>query len=334
MSQLSYKDYYAILGVGRNATEKEIKSAYKKLARQHHPDVNPGDKESEHRFQDINEAYEVLGDKENREKYDRFGSQWKHASAGRGGAAPGGGAPFDFDFNFDFGQGGGGGGGGFSSFFEQMFSGGGRNAPRATKGGVARAEIEVSLEEAFAGVSRTLTLSQSRKCPSCGGVGVSSNGVCPACRGQGTATTERRLEVKIPAGVTEGSQIRVRGEGEPGRHGGPPGDLYLTVKLRSHPRYEVKGRDLYVDVPVPFYRAALGGKVTVSTLKGDIELKVPPGSQGDKKLRLTGFGLPGSGGKKAGNLYARLRLTLPEEITPEMTELMEQFAKLSGERVS
>lgn len=328
---MDYKDYYQILGVSRTASDKEIKKAYKKLARQHHPDLNDGDKNAESRFQDINEAYEVLGDQEKRAKYDRFGHQWKHAQAG--GRPGGAGAGFDFDFsNFDFGGGGGGGGGGgFSSFFEQMFGGGGgqgRARSRSAKGKNANADVEVTLEEAFAGSTRTLGLSQTGTCGSCGGMGVTGQGSCPACRGRGQTVSEKRIEVKIPAGVTEGSKIRVRGKGDPGRGGGPPGDLYLNVKLKKHPRYEVKGQDLYLDVQVPFYRAALGGKIEVATLKGKVDLKIPPATQGGKLFRLSGLGLPGMGGKTDGNLYVRVVLTLPEAIDEEMDGLYRRFAEL------
>ncbi len=327
---MDYKDYYQILGVSRTASDKEIKKAYKQLARQHHPDLNDGDKKAEAKFQDINEAYEVLGDSEKRAKYDRFGHQWKHAQAG--GRPGGGGGGFDFDFSgFDFGAGGGG-AGGFSSFFEQMFGGGGghghRSRSRSSKGKNANADVEVTLEEAFTGSTRTLSLSQTRPCASCGGMGVSGQGTCPTCRGAGQAATEKRIEVKIPAGVSEGSKIRVRGEGDPGRNGGPPGDLYLNVKLRKHPAYEVKGQDLYCDAQVPFYRAALGGKIEVTTLKGKVDLKIPPATQGGKLFRLSGLGLPGMGGKKDGNLYVKVVLTLPEAIDEEMDELYRRFAEL------
>ena len=245
--------------------------------------------------------------------------------AGRPGGAGG------FDFNFDFG--GGGGDSGFSSFFEQMFGGGGggprgggRGRARASKGKNARAEVEVTLEEAFQGATRDLTLTQRQSCQACGGMGVGSGGVCSSCRGSGETLKEKKIEVKIPPGVTEDSKIRVRGEGEPGRAGGPSGDLYLTVKLKKHSLYEPKGQDLYMDLAVPFYRAALGGKVDVQTLKGVVELKLPPATQGGKLFRLGGLGLPGTGGKKPGNLYARIMLMLPEAIDEEMDDLYRQFA--------
>ncbi|MGE0489124.1 MAG: DnaJ C-terminal domain-containing protein [Vulcanimicrobiota bacterium] len=328
MSEISYKDYYKILGVGKGASEKEIKSAYRKLARQYHPDVNPGDKSAEERFQDINEAYEVLKDTEKRQQYDRFGSQWKQASAA-GGRGPGPGQHgFDFDFS-GFGFGGGGGGGGFSDFVEQMFGGAGRRgAPRAAQGANARADIEVSLEEAFSGAVRSLTLTQQKQCPNCGGVGVTSSGVCAACNGQGQQRKERRLEVKIPAGVTDGSKIRVRGEGEPGRGGGKPGDLFLTVKLAKHPVFEVKGHDLYCEQTVSVYDAVLGGETSLKTLKGEVNLKIPAGSQGGAKMRLKGLGLPRSGGKAVGDLYVVLRLKVPTELSERQRALYEELAAL------
>ncbi|MFA7480217.1 MAG: J domain-containing protein [Vulcanimicrobiota bacterium] len=328
---VTQKDYYKILGVPRSASEKEIKSAYRKLARKYHPDVNPGDNKAEAKFQDINEAYEVLSDKENRQQYDQFGSNWKNVRAGAGAGGrtytSQGGQPFDFDFdfsNFDFGGGGGGGGG---NIFEQMFGGGSRrrtNQPQ--KGGNSKADIDISVEDAFSGCSKTLTITGQTACPHCGGSGVARGGACHNCGGSGRRSLDSKLDVKIPAGVSEGSKIRVKGKGEPGRMGGQPGDLYLTIHIRNHPRYEVDGRDLNVTEKLDVFTAMLGGTLEVETLKGKLDLKIPQGTQGGKKFRLSGFGLPGSGGKPAGNLIVQVHLQVPEKLTEEQKKRVEALA--------
>ena len=325
---MANKDYYSILGVSKSATDKDVKSAYRKLARQYHPDVNPGDSKAEAKFQDINEAYEVLSDTEKRQQYDQFGAGWKNFQGAPGGGRPGGGGhPFDFDYsNVDFS--GMGGGAGMGDLFEQMFGkgrgGGGRRRP--TQGGNARGDVEVGLEEAFHGATKTITLTSQVSCPACGGAGVGRGGVCNACGGSGRRSEDSRLEVKIPAGVTEGAKIRVKGKGEPGQMGGTPGDLYLTVHVRKHPDFEVKGKDLYRSAKVDMFCALLGGKVDVSTLKGTVELKVPAGTQGGAKFRLAGFGLPGSGGKPAGNLYVEAQIVIPENLTDEQKETFRQLS--------
>lgn len=325
-ARMANKDYYQILGVSKSATDKEIKSAYRKLARQYHPDVNPGDSKAEAKFQDINEAYEVLSDSEKRQQYDQFGAGWKNFQGAPGGGRPGGGGqPFDFDFsNVDFG--GMGGGGGMGDLFEQMFGRGRGGAKRRpSQGGNARADVDVSLEEAFHGVTKTLTITSQIPCPVCGGAGVGRGGVCGTCGGSGRRSEDSKLEVKIPAGVTEGAKIRVKGKGEPGQMGGTPGDLYLTVHLRKHPDFEVKAKDMYRSVKVDMFTALLGGKVDVTTLKGTVELKIPAGTQGGSKFRLTGLGLPGSGGKAAGNLYVEAQISIPENLSDSHKETFRQL---------
>lgn len=327
---MQQKDYYKVLGVSKSATAKEIKSAYKKLARKYHPDVNPGDSKAESKFQDINEAYEVLSDQEKRQQYDQFGSQWQNFQGGRrarAGGGGGGGQPFDFDFDFsnvDFGGSGGGGG----NIFEQMFGGGGgrRRRSRPQKGGNVKADIEITVEEAFSGSSKTLTVTGQTQCPHCGGSGVGRGGSCHHCGGSGRRSNDSRLDVKIPAGVTEGSKIRVKGKGEPGAMGGNPGDLYLTVHIRKHPLYEVEGRDLHTTQKISVFKAMLGGTQEVSTLKGKLDLKIPPGTQGGKMFRLGGFGLPGQAGKPDGNMIVKIQLEVPEELSDEQRNTVAQLA--------
>lgn len=327
------KDFYSILGVSKTASDKDIKSAYRKLARKYHPDVNPGDTKAESKFQDINEAYEILSDPEKRQQYDQFGSNWKNYQSApggaRGGYAPGsGGQPFDFS-GVDFGSMGGG-VGDMGDILEQMFGRGRQSRGqqrRASQGNHSRADIDISLEEAFHGATRSLTVTSQTPCPACQGAGVGRGGVCPMCGGSGRRSTDSTLEVKIPAGVTEGSKIRLKGKGEPGLLGGAPGDLYLTIHLREHSDYEVKGSDLYQHLKVDLFTAVLGGKLEVPTLKGKVDLKIPAGTQGGAKLRLGGYGLPGQGGKPAGHLYVEVQIAVPKSLDDSQREAFERLSE-------
>jgi len=333
---MEFKDYYQVLGVPRSATAREIKSAYRKLARKFHPDVNPGDSEAEKRFREINEAHEVLGDAENRKKYDQLGAHWKQGGAP--GWPPGGAQGVDFDLGALFsslgGVGGGAGASGRSSFFDMFFGsmGGAGRGPgpgpgSARAGSDLEASVEISLEEAFQGTRRQLTLEKAGPCPTCQGRGRTESGLCPTCRGAGQTTTPRVLEVRIPAGVTDGSRVRVRGEGSPGSGGGRSGDVYLLVRLRRHPLYEAKGHDLHGEVRVPLYDAILGGEVSVPGPGGStLTLRIPPESQNGKQFRLTGQGLPRSRGQ-AGDLYLRLQVDLPTNLSAEERDL---FRRLAG----
>lgn len=323
---MQQKDYYNILGVPKSATEKDIKSAYRKMARKFHPDVNPGDSKAEAKFQDINEAYEVLSDSESRQQYDQFGSQWKNVRSGPRPGGAGQGQPFDFDFDFsnvDFS----GGGGGAGDIFEQMFGGSSRRrSRRPQKGGNVRANIEITVEDAFSGTTKSVTITGQHHCPECGGSGVGRGGACHYCGGSGRRSRDSRIEVKIPKGVTAGSKIRLKGKGEPGALGGAAGDLYLTVHLRNDPRYQVNGRDLQVTEKLDAFKAILGGTLEVATLKGTVDLKIPPGTQGGSKFRLSGFGLPGSGGKPDGNLIVAVQLSVPTDLTDKQREQVERLA--------
>jgi curved DNA-binding protein len=328
---MDFKDYYSTLGVAKTATEKEVKQAYRKLARKHHPDVNPGDKSAETRFKEINEAYEVLGDPAKRKKYDELGANWRmyeQAGAGQGfdpGQAGAG-------WNVNFGGGGAPGGGyrtmtedemremfgdsnPFSDFFQTFFGGsmGGEEPGRRTRGRGARPgragrdveqEIELGLEDAYHGTMRRLSIQHD-----------------------GHART---VDVRIPAGVGDGSRVRISGEGEPGSGGAPSGDLYLRIHLAPHPRFERKGRDLYTRVAIPLTTALLGGEAEVTTLGGkSLRLKIPPTTQNGQVFRLKGHGMP-SAGKPAehGDLYATVDVQLPRELTPEQRKLFEELRKL------
>jgi curved DNA-binding protein len=317
---MEFRDYYQTLGLGKTASSKEIKQAYRKLARKFHPDVNPGDKAAESKFKEINEAYEVLGDSEKRRKYDELGANWRqYEQAQQAGQSPFG------DRSWEAGQPGGlhtiseeelrdmfGGEHPFSDFFQAFFGG----APatehrgRATRGARTRAgrdieeEIELSLEEAMQGAMRRLAVKQEGH--------------------------TRTVDVRIPAGVGDGSRVRVAGEGEHGASGGRAGDLYLRVRLRADPRFERRGRDLHTQVSVPVTTAVLGGEADVPTV-GDrpLRLKIPPLTQNGQVFRLKGHGMPAVGKPaERGDLYATVGVTLPRQVTPDQRRHYEELAKL------
>jgi curved DNA-binding protein len=324
---VQFRDYYDVLGVARTATEDQIKSAYRKLARKYHPDVNPGDKSAEEKFKEINEAYEVLSDADKRKKYDELGPNWK---AGQDFRPPPNWEGANVEFG-DFGDffGGGRGASGFSDFFESLF--GGRRGPRrgagfAMRGQDVEAEIPLTLEEAHRGVKRTITLQVTETCPDCNGSGVKDAKTCPTCRGAGAIRRPKSLEVTIPAGVREGSVIRLPGQGEPGSSGAPAGDLFLRVRLQPHRLFQTIGEnDVQIELPVAPWEAALGAKIPVPTLDGPVEMKIPPGSQGGQRLRLRGQGLNRRGGGR-GDEYVKIRIVIPPKLTPKEKELFEKLA--------
>ncbi len=323
------KDYYNILGVKRDATEREIKQAYRRLARKYHPDVNPSDKSAEAKFKEINAAYEVLSDKEKRQKYDRFGDQWQYANQfAEAGAQQ---APFrDFSqggaqsFRFEEGD--------LSSLFGDVFQGFGAGASsrraRPRSGRDISYPVEVTLEEAFNGTKRLLSLEKEEPCPTCGGTGRIQNALCSVCRGTGVAARRRQLEVKIPPGVKDGSQVRVAGKGEPGYAGGSSGDLYLVTSVKPHRVFERKGDDLHLEVAVPLTVAILGGEVQVPTLKGKLVLKIPPETQNGRLFRLAKEGMPHLGNSSRGDLLAKLKVVLPTGLSTEEKKLFEKLSQL------
>ena len=335
---MQFKDYYSTLGVSKTASDKDLKQAYRKLARKFHPDVNPGDKSAESKFKEVNEAYEVLGDPAKRKKYDELGANWRYyeqaqqaGGAGAGGPNPfAGGSPFGGGFtggawNVNMGGPGGyrtmtpdemeemfGGDSPFSDFFTTFFGGDVSEGTRRTHTPGARHrsshgrdlehEIELSLEEAFSGTTRRLTISEDGK--------------------------TRNLDVRIPAGVRTGSRVRAAGGGESGASGGASGDLYLRVKLRPHPAFEVRGQDLHTKVPLSLTTAVLGGEAEVPTLTGGIRLKVPELTQQGQVFRLKGHGMPAVGKPKdRGDLYAAADIVLPKKLTDEQRRLFEQLRK-------
>jgi curved DNA-binding protein len=322
---MDFQDYYAILGVPKTASEKEIRSAYRKLARQHHPDVNPGDEEAEERFKQIAEAYEVLSDPEKRRQYDQLGSRWReYEQWQRAGGQPGeafdwqdisgqkrGGARHEYrtvneeDLEDLFGN-----AHPFSDFFESFFARQPRGTERARRsraGGDLETPIEVTLAEAYRGTNRVISL-------------------------QTPDGRTRRLEVRIPPGVTDGTRVRVAGQGEPGQSGGPAGDLVLVVSVLPDPRFERRGNDLYTEVRVPLTTVLLGGEAHVPTPDGrTLALTIPPGTQDGRVFRLRGQGMPQlNQPDRRGDLYAEVHVRLPEQLPPRQRELLEQFARLEA----
>lgn len=314
------KDYYDILGVGRKAPEKEVRAAYRKLARKYHPDLNPNDKTAEASFKEIVEAYEVLSDKDKRAKYDRYGHDWQMREAQEEAARKAGFDPGAFQsgnggFNWNpqgAGQGGFGssthGFGGFSDILEEILQGaeGGRSSWR-TRAQTMRGQdiehpVDVSLAEAYMGATRLLQME---------------------------GLDNRRLEVKIPAGVKDGSRVRIAGEGAPGIGGGPKGDLYLVISVHPDPTFDRKGDDLYVEVPVPLQLLMLGGEIHVPTPKGTkLALKIPSETQNGKQFRLGRQGMPKLQGGGSGDLYAKVKAVLPTNLSKREKELFEELAKL------
>ena len=333
---VQYKDYYQTLGVGKSASAKEIKAAYRKLARQWHPDVHPTKKkEAEEKFKEISEAYEVLSDPEKRKTYDTLGNDWQQRAreaAGRGGyqyeyQTPPGGVHFDFG---DVGD------GGFSEFFQTFFGNIGRSATggstrgrRAVKGADAESTIELTLRDAYSGGKRTINLQTHATCPRCHGTGNDKGKLCPQCQGSGVIITTKSLEVTIPPGVRDGQRIRLAGQGEPSPSGGQSGDLFLVVHLLADPNFTRKGDDLLVEQPVDVYTLVLGGEVTVPTMTGKIKLTVPAHSQNGRKLRIPGKGMPRLRGGGHGDFFVTLIARVPTHISDEERELYRRLASLA-----
>jgi curved DNA-binding protein len=326
---MEFKDYYQTLGVAKTSSEKEIKQAYRKLARKFHPEVNPGDKSAEAKFKEINEAYEVLGDADKRRKYDELGANWRMYEQAQQqgqpwpGAADTGGGGGAWNINM-------GGPGGyrtmteeemhelfgnedpFSDFFRTFFGGAQRETGRARAGRASRSqkgrdieyEVELTLEEAFHGATRRISIKQG-----------------------GHA---RSVDVRIPVGVRDGSRVRAAGEGESGSSGGAAGDLYLRVRIRPHPVFERKGPDLHAKVPLPLTTAVLGGEVQVPTITGSVRLKIPETTQSGQVFRLKGHGMPAVGKPdERGDLYVSAEIQLPRALTPEQREHYEALSKLN-----
>lgn len=325
------KNYYDLLGLKKNASEKEIKQAYRRLARQYHPDVNPGNKTAEAKFKEINAAYEVLSDKTRRQKYDKYGDKWQYADQieqaereraqyqGFQGFTPGGSGSYQYSGNIE----------NLDSIFEELFGGRGRGFSRRAqprRGQDMETTIEVTLEEAYSGTQRTISLQVEEPCAACQGTGRIQNLACSVCRGLGAVTKIKRIEVKIPAGVKTGSRVRIAGKGQPG-YGGASGDLYLNITVRPHALLERQGDDLHVTVPVPLTIAMLGGEAQVPTLKGKLALKIPAETQNGRVFRLAGQGMPRVGKTTRGDLLAKVNVVLPTKLSEKEKELFRQLSE-------
>ncbi len=350
------QDYYELLGVARDASDRDIKKAYRRLAMKYHPDRNPDDKEAELKFKEISEAYEVLSDAQKKAAYDQYG----HAGLdGQGGFGGGG---------FE---------GGFSDIFGDVFGdifgggGGGRRRSNVRRGADLRYNLELSLEEAVRGCDKTLKVptyvacetcdgsgakpgTSAKTCGTCGGVGqvrmqqgfFSVQQTCPTCRGEGKVITDpcgschgqgrvektKTLQVKIPAGVDTGDRIRLAGEGEAGSHGGPAGDLYVQVSVRKHPIFERDGQHLYCEVPISFVDAALGGELDVPTLEGRVKLKIPAETQTGKMFRLRGKGIKPVRGGSLGDLMVKVVVETPVKLNGRQKELLKEFQDATEEQ--
>ena len=352
------KDYYAVLGVAKDASQADIKKAYRKLAQEHHPDANAGNKQAEERFKEISSAYDVLGNAEKRKEYDRI--RQMAGSGFRFGGGPGGGARFE-DLGFDV--------GGLGDIFDLFGAGRPGGARRARRGADLAAEVRVSFEDAMAGTTVPLRLSGaarcstcggsgakpgtqvrtcpecggagqvavdqgffslSRPCPRCGGRGQVIEDPCPTCRGTGATTATRTLRVRIPAGVEDGARIRLSGRGEPGPPGGEAGDLYVTVRVSPHPFFGRRGPDLTLTLPITFPEAALGAQVKVPTLNGAVTLKVPAGTAAGRTFRVRGKGAPKRGGGR-GDLLVTVQVQVPSKLSKQERDLLKRFHEVHGE---
>lgn len=354
---MSKRDYYEVLGVNRTATDQEIKSAYRRLAVKYHPDKNPGDASAEEKFKEAAEAYSVLADPNQRQRYDHFGHAGVSSGASQGWGAPGFSGIEDilgdlFGFGDVFGSG-----------------RGGARRSTAQRGADLRYDLEISLEEAYAGMTAQLRIprletcekcegsgaapgtqpetcancqgsgqvryqqgffSVARTCQTCRGAGRVVKTPCTECRGAGRVEREKQMEVKIPAGVETGSRLRVQGEGEAGTQGGPAGDLYVVIHLAEHERFERQGSNLYVSLPITFAQAALGAEVFVNTIEGEEKIKIPTGTQTGTVFRLKGKGMPVLGGRGHGDLFVSVSVVTPTSLTREQRKLLEQLAMVEN----
>ncbi len=346
------RDYYEVLQVTRTATDQEIKSSYRKLALQFHPDRNPDNKEAEEKFKECNEAYAVLSDSEKRAAYDRFGHAGVSGNGGFGGAG-------GFDPNMVD----------FSEIFTDMFGmgdlfGRGRGRSRAQRGADLREDITLEFEEAVFGIETDTKVrrhetceicrgtgaapgkapvtcrkcggrgqerfqqgffSVSRTCSACGGLGQVITDPCSGCRGQGAVVRERTINVKVPAGVEDGTRIRYSGQGEAGAHGGPAGDLYIVLHVKEHKFFEREGKDLFCTVPVSYAQAALGADIMIPTLEGDHKLHIPEGTQTGTQIKLRGKGVPVLNGHGKGDIFVQIKVQTPSKLTKRQRELLQEL---------
>lgn len=351
---MNKRDYYEVLGVGRDADEQTLKSAYRKMALKYHPDRNPGDKEAEERFKEAAEAYSVLSDPQKRAAYDRYGHAGISSSAG----APSFDPSIFADFTDIFGD--------FFGFADLFGTGTSHRGTRAQRGEDVRYDLEINFEDAMKGLHAEILVPKTEICPrckgqrgepgkglvtcplcrgqgelfrqhgflsirstcsQCGGTGRLIRHPCTQCRGEGYVHSEKRLKVNVPPGVDTGTRLRLTGEGNPGHNGGPPGDLYVAIKVREHPIFERIENDLHCTVPINIAQAALGTEITVPTIDGPEALKIPEGTQHGTRFRLRGRGVPFLNGHGRGDLYVHVEVTVPAKLTREQRKLLEQLAQ-------
>ena len=359
------RDYYEVLGVSKNASEDEIKRPYKKLARKYHPDMNPGDKEAEEKFKEVNEANEVLSNPEKKAKYDQFGFAGVDPNYGAGQGGYGGAGGFDFGDLGDI----------FGSFFGGGFGGGGRRNPNAPQRGESiRASLSVEFTEAAFGCEKSITIDRSEQCPTCKGKGcapgttpevctqchgtgtvtqaqrtpfgmMQSQTVCPKCRGKGQiihqpcpdcrgagAVRKRRtIQVNIPAGIDNGQTISLRGQGHSGKNGGPAGDLLITVMVRPHEIFRRDGTAVFCEAPITFTQAVLGGTLEIPTIDGKVKYDIPEGTQTGTVFRLRGKGIPVLNGRGRGDQYVTVNIETPRNLNREQKEALKKFSESLGE---
>ncbi len=359
------RDYYEVLGVAKGASEDELKKAYRKLAKQYHPDLNPGDKSAEAKFKEINEAYEVLSDKDKRAKYDQFGHAGVDPNFGAGGfGGDFGGFGFDFGGGFDLGD----------LLFGTGFGGSSRSRTGPMKGERLRASVTITFEEAAFGCSKELNITRMEQCEACKGSGCeagTSAEVCPDCRGTGqvriqrsggplsfttTATCpkcsgtgkiihspckscggtgstrrQRKITINIPAGIDNGQAVSLRGQGGAGKNGGPAGDLLVSVTVRPHPQFKRDGSDLYLDQPVTFLQAALGAELEIPSIDGKVKWTLPAGTQPGAVFRLRGKGMPNVNGRGRGDQYINVTVQVPTSLNSEQKEALRAFGVAMGE---
>ena len=359
------RDYYEVLGVSKNASEDEIKRAYKKLARKYHPDMNPGDKEAEEKFKEVNEANEVLSNPEKKAKYDQFGFAGVDTNYGAGQGGYGGAGGFDFGDLGDI----------FGSFFGGGFGGGGRRNPNAPQRGESiRASLSVEFTEAAFGCEKSITIDRSEQCPTCKGKGcapgttpevctechgtgtvtqaqrtpfgmMQSQTVCPKCRGKGqiihqpcpdcrgagVVRKRRTIQVNIPAGIDNGQTISLRGQGHSGKNGGPAGDLLITVMVRPHEIFRRDGTAVFCEAPITFTQAVLGGTLEIPTIDGKVKYDIPEGTQTGTVFRLRGKGIPVLNGRGRGDQYVTVNIETPRNLNREQKEALKKFSESLGE---
>lgn len=346
------KDYYKILGISKDATQDEIKKAFRKLARKYHPDLNPGDKSAEQKFKEINEAYEVLSDPKKREQYDRFGT----SPFGDTSSFYENFRTYDFGETFDF--------GGLGDIFSDLFGAKTKREATFSKGSDIVLGLELTMEEAYTGVTKTISFNREAPCKNCNGTGAEATQICDTCKGTGNIKTSKgffrmsqtcptcggkgskitkqcqtcngrgkiyqteTVKVKIPPGADTGSRVKLRGMGNAGIGGGPAGDLYIEITIKPHPIFKRKGDDVYLDLPITFGEAALGAKIEVPTLDGMAVMTIPPGTQGGQRFKLSGKGFPSPKTSVRGNQYVDIKIAVPKNIDSKGKDAIKEIETL------